>query len=428
MAPKQKTNTRGNGAAKAKAASNRRRAPVRSRPAGGMPSARTVALKSQNNIPINTPSSILNQLANRTAAMRIDHVMSPYVMCRRDPFCGKGSVPIPDGNNSNFFVSDFISLDLITSGGLGSGFIIQTVPWLPCTALFTNLIGSSCRINGAVATAAAVVDPIDGANLTSAWAACGIVPPYIGPTYFPGSVVLDPFTATSARIVSMAYRLVYTGSAINASGNLSVSANNLTLSPQTLPTTANTGAPAVNTWSLRINDNSQGANAFAAISTPVYNLDGGIKIASLNRDNVDIFPAAGMFAISKHRTGDYKVLPLSATACGVSGRLPAASLLGNQQLSPMMNFNGFSGGITFVDNDWSGVQIIASGLAADAAFRFEVATCIEYNPQAGTVLASTAKSEAPENRAALAAAKRITEAMPSAMPFAAGPSQQGRNF
>ena len=342
---------------------------------------------------IRTPGSII---ATFSSQRPISRPLSHYVKCRTDPFRGSGAAAIPDGSNSNFMVIDSFMVDTITNPG--SSFVFQTLSTLPALGMIASAF--SLGVNGVTVSPVTNLQPAATAN--QQWYPICIPTPYAIAS-IPGTYFADPYSATTARMISVGYRIIYTGPATTCSGSITVTPNSVGLEPAGTVTT-NTASGATMTTSKA--DNSAGTTIPGGC--PILNAEVTINPTALTRASVTVRPEEGLYLLPTHRSTVHRVLPTTITSYAVlAGATPAATVAYRHLLKQA---NGLDIGVVWYDSDWSGFQVSFNGINSDASFRIESVVCMEYNPAvSSTFYPLTMKASPPNNTSQLNQAQTLVE-------------------
>lgn len=342
---------------------------------------------------IRTPGSIIATFSSQRSVSR---PLSHYVKCRSDPFRGSGAAAIPDGSNSNFMVVDAFMVDTITAPG--SSFVFQTIPTLPALGMIASL--STLVVNGNSVGPVADLQP--GSTPNHQWYPMCIPTPYAIST-LPGIVINDPYSAVTARMISVGYRIIYTGPATTCSGSITVTPNSMGLE---LVGTTTTNATTGVTLSTTKADNSLGS-AIAG-GTPVLNAEISINSSALTRASVTVRPEQGLYLLPTHRSTNHKVQPTVITPYAVLAGSSPTSTGASRHL--LKQSNGIDFGVIWYDTDWSGFQVAFNGINSDASYRIESVLCMEYNPSvSSTFYPLTMKSSPPLSTPQLTQAQNLVE-------------------
>jgi hypothetical protein len=369
-----------------------------------------------------TADSIQRSLAS--AARQMTTKESDYVHCRMNPFEGSGRTAIPDGGNNGFIVSDVTMYDTFTVPA-GITTTIQTLPTMPCSAMITPSSGT-INVNGTVFTPYAAGAATGQANN---WAPLSIMPVWQAPNAVttgvtqltPSQTPVDPYSATTSRLVAQGFRLVYTGEAQLCSGFITVTPNDIAI--QEFQTTSGANPPPYGTCNLVVVDPNQATYYVAPQGTTVLNMDFSVNPTAMTRDSVSFRPEEGVLFIPKHKAKDFKNKPVVDCAYGIAMNADYATIGTMNVISNALMANGttttpssFGGGIVWYDNDWSGAQITISGCQTNTPFRWETVWCFESNPSNGSVMSNLTRKTEPDQPKQIERAANIQTAQPVAIP------------
>lgn len=338
--------------------------------------------------------------------------LSNYVSCRVDPFLMKSgaSTGIPDGSNANFILIDSLVFDTITCLD-AEGFIIQTLPMLPAMAGIRGLRtgANNISVNGTpVTTVEKYLYPIS------------VPTAYTNGDYSPGANTNDPYDSSTARLVSVGYRLIYTGQSSLCSGTISVTPNSAAFANMAAVTSTNS-PPGPGGTALQVQSATGATLTNVAVNTPVYGMDLSLSPTAYTKDSVVVRPEHGVMVLPKHRSSDFKAYPTTDEPYGLvldGGFNTSAATLYNALCGsgPTGTSTRLSG-CTWFDNDWSGAQIVVTGMAAGATFRWESVCCMEYMPRNNSGYMPLTIKTSKTSVADIDRAQNLTNAMPVAVPL-----------
>jgi hypothetical protein len=372
---------------------------------------------------VRTPSSVINTLSERPHA--VPNGLPPYVVCRLNPFEGKGKVGIPDGGNSNFIVVDSVAIDNLSFGGV-SNFLIQTLPTLPFASVLMNYSGSAISVNGNSFSSGSY--PPLATNVNSMAYPLGYMSQYNTSTYQPqvGLSAIDPFSGVNARIIQIAYRIRYTGPVNTCAGNITVTSNDVSFQQEALLTTNTTATGNLVSGQSALNSQVASTYFFPA-GTPVLGVGCSTNPGLMNRSSVSFRPEEGVFLTLKHKTNDFKVKDIFGVGPMIAFNSKMAPATANYHGIPSGNYcqGTNTGTICFFDNDWQSYQIVFTGINSDASFRMETIYCIEYSPSAGSLASTLSNVKSADSKAAIKMANDMLGMMPTASPATGRPHNPG---
>jgi hypothetical protein len=372
---------------------------------------------------VRTPSSVISTLSQRPHA--VPNGLPPYVVCRLNPFEGKGKVGIPDGGNSNFIVVDTVAIDNLSFSGV-SNFLIQTLPTLPFASVLMNYSGNVITVNGN-AFSSGVYPPL-ATTVNSMSYPLGYISQYNTATFQPqvGLAAPDPFSGVNARIVQIAYRIRYTGPVNTCSGNITVTSNDVSLQQEALLTTNTTATGNLVSGQSALNSQVTSTNYFTA-GTPVLGVGCSTNPNIMNRTSVSFRPEEGVFLTLKHKTNDFKVRDLFGVGPMLAFNSKMAPATANYHGIPSGNYcqGTNTATINFFDNDWQSYQIVFTGINSDASFRMETIYCLEFSPSAGTLASTLSSPKSADIPASIKMANDMLGMMPTASPAIGRPHNPG---
>lgn len=342
---------------------------------------------------VRTPGTIIKTLnsGQRNTSGNPGH----YVVCRTNPFAGHGGSAIPDGKNSNFVVTDTFAVNNFNPTAAGQTIVIQTLNTLPALAMIgstTNLVVDTVTVTGLTS-----LQPIANAPGSSYYPIC-IPGPYAG-TGAPGVLFADPYTSTTARMISCGYRLIYTGPATTCSGSI-------TITPNPIGWSTLTGAPTGQSFAPPTLAGAAGT-AYAA-GVIAVDADMNINPNFMTRASFTIRPEQGLVVVPQHRSNTFKLQPTYDMpyfpVC--KANLATGAVTQSGILRPV---SGMAPGVVWFDNDWMTYQIVLSGLNADASFRLESVACIEYNPAVSSPFYPMTIKASPNKPAEITQAAKVLE-------------------
>lgn len=296
--------------------------------------------------------------------------MNPYAHCRLSPFTSGGGALLPDGSAGRAIVIDHRAYSTITSG-TGAYINLKVTPSFP-TPLYVkcaSTLPNSCTANGV-----AISQTVTGLDTTSNWvAATAYTEGNLNPPINPAATVnlpLPMFGATKARIISQAWRVIYTGPASTAQGLITI--NN---SPASI-----NEAPMYNEGISILGPNDATVQAYAIGSQAelvnVHSLLTAVQPGAYQLDTVTLRPEMGAQGVLRHSKPTYPFVTYQNN--------PIVLMDKSRQLNnggSIVSWNGYNstygGLLNFWDDGWDPVDIMLS-TASGLSYRVEVSTCIEY--------------------------------------------------
>jgi hypothetical protein len=300
---------------------------------------------------------------------------------------------IPDGNNGRHICTCLFKSNRVSFTGSDSkSLAMQVNGWIPVPLLFSTLS------TGVL---------LDGFSIGTFLAPGGVAPEFTTGTDSatrPGITFTDPYNATHCRIIAITVNITYTGPTLSTAGVIRVTSNSQgLLQPITITSTSSVGTPPVSGVSLGIPDGST-VIGYAPINTIAYSLEGAAGTSSVQANTVTLRPEEGCTIRLKHRTNDFKMVPLTDNGLGVVTTSTTSTPGGPVVLTNAISaFNGYGGAIKAFDNDWEGVHVLFENVNADGSFLIDTCVCIEAQPSIRSSLYKFAKESVKPNLPDIAA-------------------------
>jgi hypothetical protein len=332
---------------------------------------------------VRTPGSIIRTLQKTP---KLSPNLSHYVTCRTNPFHGHGGSAIPDGKNSNFVVTDTFSVNNFSPTAAGQTIVIQTLNALPAL----SMIGSTTNfiVDGVTVTALGAYQPSASTAANSSWYPTSMPPPMVG-TAVLGANFMDPYNAATARMISVGYRLIYTGPATTCSGAITVTPNPIAWGQTATSATGNFQIKPPLTTGTPI------ATALPA-GTVLIDCDITINPTAMTRATKTFRPEQGVYVVPTHRSTNYAMQPTYVCPLAPVPNLNLST--GAVDITTLLRvYGGGNPGIVWFDNDWTTYSIVLTGLNADASFRLETVLCMEYNPAISSAFYPLSIKQSPTN-------------------------------
>lgn len=340
---------------------------------------------------------------------------SNYLQCRYDPFHTKMSgTKVPDGLGRNLTTRDYLGTYDIVTANTGDT-EIMILPTLPMQiAVRPATASATCLVNGAGVKNSPIA--VGGPNPWTPFSGSGM------------SIFNSTQAGTNtnyigaARMVTVAYRLYYTGPATTCQGIIQADIQ---------PINQDEG-PLMNTTPVLFQD-SVGTNPYSQVNTKYIVVDLPDSVNLSNKNSVICRPEAGLQGVliravpaeahlfkAYHETGlaligkDY-----SSTAEKVG---PLYSYFTDNQLPSGFNY-GF---ISMLDHDFNVTKLRIS--ANDARYRLEIITCAQFEQQLDFPLISITTMAGPRDSKMLAIDDKLNESLPPGMSLGSAffPNQTGR--
>lgn len=312
--------------------------------------------------------------------------MDSYLCCRMGMRPEKESPSIPDGSSGKHLTLCLYNYDIVQSNGtVPWSFALQTTPTMPIGAVVQSPTGM--KLNNMVY----------GAGVR---ASMSIAPQFTRqtiPNVVPGNIasVSDIYEASSFRIVSMRYKVIYTGPAVSAAGSFQAYASGLSIqhigetsSTSTTPTPPTTGRY------VRLYTPDGILYSYPRVGTDVFYVDGlktfSNPFLSYPPSTATYRPEQQIVLVPRHRTGVYRSNSIRDTPIALTA---SSVLTGDTELNSWTATTGFSGtgwgsGVLGFDDDWESIILEGSGLNFDASFLIETCICVEIVPKAASAFYS----------------------------------------
>lgn len=350
----------------------------------------------------------------------ISEDLKNYISCRVNPFSGPGGAKIPDGANSNFISVDTKTVDIIACSATANAFCIQTLPCLPALAMISANPGATLSLNGTNVAPPSSITPIG--TSTTAWSPISIPQPYLVASggYTPGVALEDPYHSSKARMVSVGYKLTYTGPAQTCAGAITVTPNPVSFSSAG-SATSGVNPALLQSYSVNVGTTAGVRMYTSGLGTQILVPDVAINPTGNTRQSQTFRPEDGVIIIPRHKTAAFDLKPtLDVPAAMVAGFNNSITLPFDWFSTLANTHTQYRGGIVWYDDDWDSYLVSATGLNVDASFRWETVLCMEYNPQMSSTLSSFTQNKSPEPTAITAQAIARLESQMSSLAVTSG--------
>lgn len=347
-----------------------------------------------------------------------------FMLCRLNPFLSNGGVPIPDAGNSNFMVIDLMAYNDITTGTAGN-FYIQTIPCLPTMALGTCLSAttSTFTVDGIAFNGQTGDIFFDSTKSDGAWVPLASPLTYsptqgAGSVFVPGVTTGDAFSSTKARLISVGYRLFYTGPATAAQGVITVTPSACGFSVGGVTTFNSTTSPPAGSISVAVNiaNNTRSSGVYVNIGTPILQMDCDVSSNIVSPRSRMYRPEQGCLVIPQHKSKDYKIQPTTDTPYCILTGAPtsssAALAFTNNILSNSTAGTPMGGGVVWFDQDWESFLIAVTGAGSGATYRLETIGCFEFTPSGNSAFSLLTRGKSVNKPAVLNHVENIGEKAP----------------
>lgn len=320
------------------------------------------------------PKQIQKLFVPKTNNNKYKNNVPPLISCVFHPFDGPLHKldSLPDGDNSNRLLIDHSTYTDFTINA-GGTITLRVLPTLPFCALYQPVAGTSYT----------ATDPVFGSNTNifgtdtdNPWMPCNSINQY-GSILTPNNVystVTPPYSQTSYRIISSAWRIIYTGTVANGSGivtcrDLPIHVDNYAAAGTggiRYPNVANSGSIATTgPVSVAIVDFPTGAGGLDVGKSVFTRLDHN-PWGIVKRNN-------RLYTWQTFYEQPFLLLPSSYSIAQMqaASTTPLKSILGAYSGNTIIGLNGW-------DTSFNSTEIRVSNVSATVTFRFEVKLCVEY--------------------------------------------------
>jgi len=332
---------------------------------------------------------------NRRLASLLD---MHYLRCRLDPLNSTAGGGLNDGLASKKVVFDCRTFGDFTVDTVSQQFIIKVVPWIPYPALIKTgsaSVPSGFTVNGVAITAAHSATDVRWIPLCTTQNAGSVAA---------GQTPLLPFAGGTYRLISMGWKLIYTGAASSCSGILTVKES---------PVTINSRGPNTSAQVLASPGDAV-VTTYAAGTVPIASVSSSTAVATLTTDTHECRPEVGCSGVLRHVNNNYRTqaiknvteLPVSYSYDGIAN--------GRAFISSPSSVAAF-GSLAFYDNDYTPIEI--SGKAVNGSFRLELVQCFEVIPDVSSTAILVAKQPGKDNRVSQELADQYLAKAPVSIPL-----------
>lgn len=307
--------------------------------------------------------------------------MPPLVACVFHPFDGPVHKmdSLPDGDNSNRLLIDHSTYSDFTINA-GGTMTIRVLPTLPYCAVFQPTEGTSYTFSDPVlGSLTATFGNING----NIWSPCNGINQYSGmiSTSSPYSVVTPPYSQTTFRIITSAWRIIYTGTVSNGCGI--VTCRDLPVHFDSL-SVVNAGGLKEITPSNTASGVSPKAASVGLVDFPTG--AGGLDVGKSVFTRLDRNP----WGIVKRNNRIYTWRDFyEQPFVPINSAIISAQTIVTANTPPVLPINLINPlitqtptplylGINGWDNSFNATEIRISNINANVSFRLEVKICVEY--------------------------------------------------
>lgn len=321
-----------------------------------------------------------------TAAMRsgngkqMRRAIHPYIQCRLTPFDSPANgLGIPDDTDAKRLVVDHRQVTSFVVGSTGA-FNIVIAPTLP-QVIWYNTIGvgdTTFKVNGYHPTyqngGVGAFHPI----CLNQYSNLLLTRKNAAGNYNSFPLYLQ---ATRARIVTIGYRIIYTGSTMNNSGSIMVNRLGLSCQP---------AIPNPATFKV-LNDHGPTDEDYNVNQVLVVRTNMQTTFDSSVAETVRVPLRQGVTGLLKHGSGQYRWIDVTdnETYLAATGN-DLFGILTQTQDNGVDNIKRWPS-VTFIDDEWSPAAIAIRGATEGQTFDLETVFCIEYIPNIESDASSIAK-------------------------------------
>jgi hypothetical protein len=333
-----------------------------------------------------------------------------YLACRYAPFENSGSNGVPDGNGRNTTLRDYYSaFDIVTDS---SGCDIVVVPWIPIQTLITSgRVGGKVTVNGTTFTRpsnTAVGLPIYGAHTSNTLSRLGNDPEQ--------RATNDVHHISSGRIITVGFRLIYTGKASSCEGTLTA---DLFATKVDLVETSHVKVVRF------LYDGTAAPVGYAADNARVASIELDVASSNLSPTSVVTRPEHGLQGVLSRRTSaknntfkpyhELGIIPVYDDREKVDTDHIAITA-SPSYTAPYCTGVSTCPTVSLFDDDFNVARIrIRTGEAN--SYRLEVMTCVQFEQGPSFPLISLTKGPTPRNDALLTRDDQLNGTLMAAAPL-----------
>lgn len=328
---------------------------------------------------LNTRKQRLQSAAKKKNPKAMDKMINPYIQCRLSPFTASNGLGIPDDTDAKRLVVDHRQITSFKMGSSGSMNIV-VAPTIPQIVWFQTTTSSDTTytVNGDHPTThngdENLFHPITITQyqnmLLTRNDAAGLYNTF--PTYL---------NAMRARIVTIGYRIIYTGSTMNNSGSIMLNKLGMSLQP-----------PIGNASTFSVYNGHGGTDLnYNVNQVLVQRMNLSKTFDTIVSDTVRVPLRQGVQGLLKHASSDYKWCDVTDNENYLCSTLYDNLSLFTQGLDRGPDYISQWPSVQFADDQWSPAAISIRGATEGQTFDLETVFCIEYIPNLESESASLAK-------------------------------------
>jgi len=299
----------------------------------------------------------------------------PYIHCRLNPWGGSGAIGIPDQSDVNRILVDhrYNTTFVVGSSGQFDITILPVFPYsiyvqIPGTdtgALMNTVPLAQNRGNALVAYTTPIPEWSNIAITVNGTA--GVVDHFV-----------PLFGAVRARLVTMAFRVIYTGSSVSNSGYIVVNRDNWSFGP-----------PAPNGIAFSILPSNSGSNyVYGVGQVMIRPLNYVPSFSIVKKDGYQGRLDQGCYALLKHASPIYEWQEVTDNVTYLTTSSQNNYAYGMSLGStPQPNNMGTTAPLCFGDPAWSAASIAITGATPGQTFLVEIISCVEYEVDSSSQLA-----------------------------------------
>jgi len=362
------------------------------------PKQQNIRSRTTQNVEQSLRSSVSNRKQIRQhpsigyALRALDHRL---LACRLDPLGRSSSGGLSDGSGVPRIVYHYNQISDFSIGSSG-GFIIKIMPTFPYSAFIkpnSTAAGVQITVGGVT-----VAQGANGINFDFGW-----VPMMINsgaPTSAPGLAMNTATNFSAARILSMGWKLTYTGTAAACSGIICVRSD---------PTVMSEDATNVNPISYL--DFNTGITVFTFPGSSGHDVvfSSGTKPSVYTPESQQCRPEVGCHGTIRHNAREYSYKPAFGTWA-----IMRSSGVNTSSWYTVSSVN--DGAINFCDPDFDSVDIVGTSIAPNASYRLETTICMEQLMPNTSVFVPFLTKPGPDNSATMKIADAYLANAPVSIP------------
>lgn len=323
--------------------------------------------------------------------------VSDYMHCRLSPYTHSGRSYIPDGAPARRLTKEIRMYYDVVIGSSG-GFIMMGIPELPRGIIFKDLVANPDQ--GVVVGNATLSGSRQGPNVSGSWYG-PVMPDWaIWAASSPAITgTINPWAASKIRIITQAYRIMYTGQSLSCAGTITVSENE-----------------------FGVNDNYSASQAIVSeygtdsVVDPFTFAAGAILQCPVTiQSSTNTLSSSSV--ITPVAQGSYFVLGRNSLQTTWTNAEDTFVLTENKTTAALAYVNGVSYASSAAwDKNFTPKMAVVSGMTPGTSVRVEMMMCVELEPMIGSSFREFA-SVPPSAPQQIVAAEKALSKMPIAGPL-----------